>query len=179
MAPVEHRLFFALRIAARVLGVVSGVRDSLGPAPSIVPDSRLHITLGITNDYPDLPPAVVDRLLAIAGTIAAAPVPVRLDRLSGGGGTIALRPSRRIAALTTLTAELHRRMAAAELLRTAWRCQPHVTLLYRADAPFTRAIPPLCWTATEFVLIHSMIGAHRHVELGRWPLVERQSGFAF
>lgn len=178
MAPVEHRLFFALRIAP-VRGLVGGVRDGLGPAPSIVPDSRLHITLGITNDYPDLPPAVVDRLLAIAGTIAAAPVPVRLDQLSGDGKTIALRPSRRIKPLTTLTAALHRRMAAAELLRAAWRRRPHVTLLYRTGAPFTRAIDPICWTATEFVLIHSIIGAHRHVELGRWPLVERQSSFAF
>lgn len=135
MAPVEHRLFFALRIAPGVRGLVGGVRDGLGPAPSIVPDSRLHITLGITNDYPDLPPAVVDRLLAIAGTIAAAPVPVRLDQLSGDGRTIALRPSRRIAALTTLIAELHQRIVAAGLLRAAWRCRPHVTLLYRTGAP--------------------------------------------
>lgn len=179
MAHVEHRLFFAFGIAASVRRRVSGFRDGLGPATSLVSDARLHLTLGITDDYARLPRAAADRLLAIGSTIAADPVPLRLDQLSGGPASVALCPRRRIPPLTALTGTLHRRMDAAGLLRPGWTCRPHVTLLYRAGRPFVRATDPICWTATEFVLIHSIVGGHRHIELGRWPLIERQGSFAF
>lgn len=179
MAAIAHRLFFAFPIAACARPRVAGCRDDLGPAPSIVSDDRLHMTLAITNDYPQLPLAAIDPLLAIGASLAASPVPLRLDQLSGGRGSVALRPARRIKALAELTGTLGRRMAAAGLLRGAWRCRPHVTLLYRKQAAFTRTIDPICWTATDFVLIHSIVGAHQHIELGRWPLIERQGSFPF
>jgi RNA 2',3'-cyclic 3'-phosphodiesterase len=179
MSAVEHRLFYAFRIAQCVQGFVVGLRDGLGACTSIVSDARLHMTLAITNDYPHLPETAVDRLLAIGSSIAAGPVPIRLDQLSGGKGSVALRPARRIQALTALTSQLHQRMAAAGLLRTRWTCHPHVTLLYRDGAPFMRTIDPICWTATDVVLIHSIVGARQHIELGRWPLIERQGSFDF
>jgi len=179
MDVVAHRLFFAFRIAAGVRDVVAGCRDGLGPATGTVSDDRLHMTLAITNDYPQLPIAAVDRMLSIGSSLAESPVPLCLDRLSGGRGSVALRPARRIKALAQLTGTLNRRMTAAGLLRSMWRCHPHVTLLYRKGQAFTRAVDPICWTATDFVLIHSIVGAHRHIELGRWPLIERQGSFDF
>jgi 2'-5' RNA ligase len=137
------------------------------------------MTLAITNDYPQLPLAAVDGMLSIGSNLAASPVPLRLDQLSGGRDSIALIPSTRIQRLAELTGGLHRRMTAAGLLRSAWRCHPHVTLLYRRAAAFKRAVDPICWTATDFVLIHSIVGAHRHIELGRWPLIDRQGSFDF
>ncbi|WP_066725451.1 2'-5' RNA ligase family protein [Sphingomonas pituitosa] len=179
MADIEHRLLFAFRLAASVRSLVAGHRDGLGPAASIVSDDRLHMTLAITSDHPQLPCAAADMLCAIGSSLTASPIALRLDQLSGARGSIALRPARRIKALSELTATLNRRMAAAGLLRDKWRCHPHVTLLYRAGAPFSRPIDPICWTATDFVLIHSIVGATRHIELGRWPLIERQGSFGF
>ena len=179
MADVCHRLFFAFRIAACVRGLVAVHRDELGYASSIVSDDRLHMTLAITEDHPGFPRAAVDPLRAIGASLVASPVPLRLDQLSASRNSIALRPTRRIRALTELTGTLGRRMAAAGLLRHRWRCNPHVTLLYREGAPFIHTIDPICWTASDLVLIHSIVGEHRHVELGRWPLVERQGSFAF
>lgn len=179
MAMVGHRLFFAFPIAAGVRDAMAGHRDGLGGTKSIVSDDRLHMTLAITDDYPQLSCPQVDTMLALGSHLAASPVPLRLDQLSGGPGSVALRPSKRIKALTELTGTLSHRMTAAGLLRPRWRCHPHVTLLYRAGEAFTRAVDPICWIATDVVLIHSIVGAHQHIELGRWPLIERQCSFAF
>jgi len=175
----RNRLFYALRPSPLARNLIGVQRDQLGLAESVVDNDRLHITLGITEDFARQPYAEMKRLIEIGAQVSASPVPVRLDRISGGNETIALRPSRRIDALADLGHKLQQGLAHAGLLRGAWDFHPHVTLLYRRGRPFTRTIPAIGWDATDFVLIHSMLGAHRHVELGRWPLIERQGGFGF
>lgn len=174
-----HRLFYALRPAPLARNLIGVQRDQLGLADALVENERLHITLGITEDFEHRPYAEAKQLLAIGTQISAAPVPVKLDRVSAGGDTIALRPSRKIDALAELGRQLQRGLAAAALLRGGWDFHPHVTLLYRKGRPFTRTIPPIGWDATDFVLIHSILGAHQHIELGRWPLIDRQGAFGF
>ena len=48
---------------------------------------------------------------------------------------------------------------------------PHVTLLHGhgIDA-VEQAIPPIKWTAREFVLVRSFFGQTRHEVMARWPL---------
>ncbi|HEY0413404.1 MAG TPA: hypothetical protein VGD66_09695 [Allosphingosinicella sp.] len=65
-------------------------------------------------------------------------------------------------------------MRRSGLLRDGWKFNPHCTLLYRKGESFLRPSPPFEWAATELVLVHSLVGANRHIELGRWPLVRRQ-----
>jgi len=178
MFAFAHRYFFAL-LPSPVRGVIASQRDQLGAADSKVADHRLHATLAITDDFDHQPALLEANLLAIGESIATGPVPMALDRLSGSTGSVALRPSRRTPALTALAGSLQRRMTRAGLLRAAWTFRPHVTLLYRKGKPFARALEPICWTATDFVLIHSIVGATRHIELGCWPLVERQGSFGF
>jgi 2'-5' RNA ligase len=48
--------------------------------------------------------------------------------------------------------------------------EPHMTLLWDEVAVAERAIEPVRWTVSDFVLIHSLHGRSQHVELGRWPL---------
>lgn len=176
-----HRLLYALRPAPLARNLIGVQRDQLGLADALVENDRLHITLGITEDFERRPYAAAKDLLAIAEQVSAAPVPVTLDRVSAGGDgdSIALRPSRKIDALAELGHQLQRGLRAAGLLRRGWDFHPHVTLLYRKGRPFTRTIPPIGWEATDFVLIHSILGAHQHIELGRWPLIERQGAFGF
>lgn len=174
-----HRLFYALRPAPMARNLIGVQRDQLGLADALVENDRLHITLGITEDFDHRPDAAARRLVAIGEQIAAAPIPMKLDRVSAGGDSIALRPSRKIDGLAELGRQLQRELTRATLLRKGWDFHPHVTLLYRKGSPFTRTIEPIGWDAIDFVLIHSILGAHRHIELGRWPLIARQAAFAF
>jgi len=174
-----HRLFYALRPAPLARNLIDVQRDRLGLADALVGNDRLHMTLGITEDFDHRPYAEAKQLIAIGAQVAAAPVPVMLDRVSAGGDSIALRPARKIDALAELGRQLQRGLAAATLLRRGWEFHPHVTLLYRKGRPFTQRIEPIGWDATDFVLIHSILGAHQHIELGRWPLIDRQGSFGF
>jgi 2'-5' RNA ligase len=50
------------------------------------------------------------------------------------------------------------------------RFTPHVTLLYDYSSMIDQAVRPVSWTVREFTLLHSLLGAHRHTVLARWPL---------
>lgn len=174
-----HRFFYALRPSPLARNLIGVQRDQLGLAETVVENDRLHITLGLTEDFPRPPYDAMARLIEIGAQTSAAPVPVSLDRVSAGNDTIALRPSRRIDALAELGRTLQHGLARAGLLRAGWAFHPHVTMIYRKGRPFTRTIPAIGWEATDFVLIHSLLGEHRHIELGRWPLIARQGSLGF
>lgn len=146
--------------------------------PSWQTNQRLHVTLGITDDYLTADDGTAEALVRIGQVIEAEPVPMSLDRLSGHGEVIALRPSRRPSRLGILQRQLERRLVGAGLFRRGWRFNPHVTLIYRPGMPFSAPVPPIAWEAAELVLIHSLLGETRHQELGRWPLVHQQLGLA-
>jgi RNA 2',3'-cyclic 3'-phosphodiesterase len=173
---VEHRYFFALLPPLREARRIGLIRDRLADVRTPVETLRLHLTLAITGDYPEAGAATQSRLIEIGSSVSAAPFALRLDRLSAGGTTYALRPSQRPARLRALQAPLQERLARSALLRARWSFNPHVTLGYHAGRPsFEDAVEPIEWRAEELVLIHSMVGAHRHEMLGRWPLIERQA----
>lgn len=175
---VLHRLFFALKPQVREARLIGLARDQIGGAHSGVTNDRLHMTLGISNDYRHLGDALVDRMMAIGGTIQGEPVPVRLDRLSGGARSVALRPTGQPHQLADLQHQIGRLVDYWGITRTDWAFNPHVTLLYWNGQPFIRPMAPIAWQAEEFVLIHSRVGATRHNILGRWPLVQRQRSLA-
>ena len=43
-------------------------------------------------------------------------------------------------------------------------------MLYDDRLVAWQAVEPVRWTVREFVLMHSLLGQHRHVPLARWPL---------
>src|SRR3546814_13407080 len=98
-AIVRHRHFFALlpppAEAGRIARMVERWFTATG---SPVRRDRLHITLFALPAAIEVPSGLEERLCEAARAIAAAPVAVTLDRLSGGGRPIVLRPSRRIVA---------------------------------------------------------------------------------
>lgn len=171
---VLHRYFFALRPTEAVARRAGMVRDAFADAGGCVSDERLHVTLGISDDFAERPAAVVDRLLAIGDAVDAEPFALSLDRLSGNGRTIALRPSRTPPGLTALHRQLDAQMRYWNVRRPGWSFNPHMTLLYRPHQEFIRPIEALAWEAAELVLIHSLVGRNQHRALGRWPLERRQ-----
>lgn len=176
---VDHRWFFCLQpptIERRRIGLL---RDELAGGAAVVADHRLHLTLGMTNDHPRHRPDIAARLVELGRMVDAAPFALSLDRVSAAGNVVALRPSRTPPELRLLARQIDRHLAAEGLRRDDWSFNPHVTLIYGAREPFLRPVRPFAWEARELVLIHSVVGATRHVELGRWPLVRRQLSLAF
>lgn len=168
---LAHRFFYALKpddVTARRTHAFA--ERELGPKGLLRPD-RHHVTLGLTEDVPDVPRGLVDALLRAGDAVAAAPFELALDRLAGSHRSVALRPARVVPALRALQAAIARAMASGGIaLRAGWSFSPHQTLAYRRGAIFTRRVPPFRWQVTEFVLVHSHVGLHRHETIGRWPL---------
>jgi 2'-5' RNA ligase len=167
----SHRLFFALTppvvLARQVANAASWFDDEGMPVAA----DRLHVTMFILDDRFDMPSSLVDALRGVGAAIAASPIDVVLDRASGGDKSIALRPSRKIAALDALHRQLANRCAAAGIAgRPNYAFSPHMTLGYRHGRPFNAAVAPIAWTARELVLTHSHLGRTRHDRLGNWPL---------
>jgi RNA 2',3'-cyclic 3'-phosphodiesterase len=170
----RHRLFFALKpplAEARRIGLA---RDGLGITSGAVSNDRLHVTIGITQDYASLPGDVVHHAMRIGDGISGDPFDLCLDRLSAGAESVALRPSRRPPALTMLQKRIDALLTYWGVRRADWRFSPHVTLGYRPGPVSLEAVAPIAWQVREVVLIHSIVGATRHIELGRWPLVRHQ-----
>ena len=137
---------------------------------------RFHITLCDLGEYSELPDALVAQVGRAATTVASPPVAMTFDRLlsfkrnanaqplvlSGGDGLAELHRFRQKLALALAGVGLK------EFVRSSFT--PHMTLLYDPRTIEPREIDPVRWTMTEFVLVDSLRGETRHIQLARWPL---------
>lgn len=179
-AKPTDRLFFALRpdaaTAAAVVHRLELLRRELGLKGRPLKAEHLHLTLHHVGDFEGFPADLVHKLLEASKTVHAPAVPVCLDALLSFG-----RANRRNNPLVLLAGEpleplraFHRSLGvhlqSAGLGSARGKFTPHLTLLYDDALIELRAVEPLRWTASEFLLIDSLIGQTRHVVLGRWPL---------
>ena len=61
-----------------------------------------------------------------------------------------------------------RRAGLAQWTRASF--EPHVTLAYDALVLPPQPVPAIGWRASEFVLVHSLLGRTVHMPLARWAL---------
>ncbi|HEY1395332.1 2'-5' RNA ligase family protein [Roseateles sp.] len=179
-----HALFFCLRPdpdTARRLGAVSeALVRRLGLRAKAARAERLHVTLhhlGWYDDQTDQAEVMAEvRQLAADAAASLRHAPLRLDFdqllsftrkrrnlplvLSGGA---CLDPVR------TLRQALGERLKASGL-RTDPHFTPHLTLFYDDFVVEPQPFIVPGWTATDLVLMDSLQGQSRHVELARWPL---------
>lgn len=171
-SPVIHRFFFALKpdiVTAR--RTYAFAQAELGGKGLLRPE-RHHVTLGLTEDIAEVPAALVERLLRAGEAVCAPPFALVLDCLSTGYGTVALTPASIPQPLRDLQAGISHAMAAEGLaMRKKWTFHPHETLCYRsAPTASERRVTGFRWAVSDFVLVHSYVGLHRHETIGRWPL---------
>jgi 2'-5' RNA ligase len=168
--PPVHRLFFALRPPEDAGDYLAGHQRDLGPGHEVrVP--HLHLTLAITNDFAVFPKREAEVMQRIGGAIVAHSCPVVLDQAVASPRSVMLAPSETLHAVEALHLLLRAGMRAAQArMRTGWRHSPHLTLLYRDGKPFILPVPAFSWRATEFFLVHSLVGLNKHEILARWPL---------
>jgi 2'-5' RNA ligase len=177
---LTDRLFFAIfpnaGAAAQIASLAQQLRGEHGLKGKPLKTERFHVTLHHLGDYAGLPQGLVDVACTVAASIAAAPFDVTFDRaasfstaprnrpfvLRGGDGVASL-----IAFQQTLGDAL-KKTVLGRWAKPAYT--PHVTLLYDDRSVPEQTVPAVSWTASEFVLIHSLIGQTLHVPLGRWPL---------
>lgn len=178
--PPPDRLFFGIfppaPVATRLARMAQGFcdRHALTGRP-LAPD-RFHVTLFHLGDYFGLPGALVRSALEAAGIVSASPFEVQFDFAESFATKthklpLVLRTSTSADRLLDFQRDLGDALKKAGLGRFV-RAQftPHVTLLYDADSVPREPVEPVGWTANEFVLVHSLFGRTRHVQLGRWPL---------
>ncbi|ACS58795.1 2',5' RNA ligase [Rhizobium leguminosarum bv. trifolii WSM1325] len=173
-----HRLFFALCPPDAVEQQAAAIGDDYRRAFSLSGMPRLttlHVSIIWVGDYPRLPEDVVFAARQAGATVESAPIAISFDRimrfpqarslvLCGEGGR---KP------LTRLHVQLGVGMYNAGLRHNVGRdYKPHMTLLYdRKAVPPTTLDTPVSWTASEFLLIHSVLGKTEHRIIDRWPLL--------
>jgi len=166
-----HRFFFALKPDAQTAHSTYAFAEAAFGPKGLLPPAQHHLTLGLTEDFPDVPDEVRSRLMRAGASVTAAGFGLRLDRLVGGRGTLALRPSRVNPQLQDLQQRVALAMEAVDVpMRPGWIFSPHETLAYRSGDPFSRPVAGFDWTVAEFVLVQSRVGMREHRTIGRWPL---------
>jgi len=166
-----HNLFFAVRPAAeeraRIADLIASLR--IGGVPMRL--DRLHITTLSLVMGDVLPRGLAQEVAEVVASIRMPAFRVIFDRLVGGNRSALLLPSEPLEALRLFRERLgFALMRAGIAFQQGGRFSPHVTLLYGGQPMPEIEIEPISWLVEDFVLIDSVIGETRHVEVGRWAL---------
>ena len=178
-APADGVFFAAfpeLKAATRAAQVARHLRAEHGLTGRSIAAERLHVSLRPVGNYAGLPRGIVAAACEAAAAVTMPVFEVAFDRVvsfSGRPGSqpLVLRGGDGVAGLMVL----HQRLGMA-LGQVGLRCrvnpqyEPHVTLLYGAPCVVEQAIETVGWTVREFVLMHSLHGQTRYVQLGQWSL---------
>jgi RNA 2',3'-cyclic 3'-phosphodiesterase len=109
--------------------------------------------------------------------LRTAPFDIRFDDVVSFSGNPQRRPLVLKASAGNEALHVFRESLGRELLRVGLgRCatrafDPHVTLAYVPRGVDAEPVEPIVWRATEFVLIHRLLGRKRYIPLDRWPLL--------
>ena len=165
------RLFFALKPSLPIARQTDHFAESIADGARRIAVDHQHMTLAITSDYVDYPHAVIKALLRAGAGVAAEPFDLRLDRLSIGHRSAALRPSHGVPPLTALQRRIVEGMSGEGIaLRPGWRFSPHQTLFYHDGRPEQRRIEGFQWHVDQFMLVCSHVGRTHHRTLASWRL---------
>ena len=180
-APAEtHRLFFALMPDATTRHDINHAaalvqQQHPGLRARWVKPERFHATLNFLGDFPAIPDQVVEKAIAAADHLRAAPFDWTLDYAASFRGReppCVLRSSHVPEPLPALWRDLHATLVRAGLpLRTERQFTPHVTLAYgRQELPGATPVTPIAWKVDRFVLVHNVVGKGHYQFLGSWKL---------
>jgi len=170
-----HRLFLAFRPPLALVAAIGRWRDVTGAGTAVVADDRLHMTALMLGNFQHTPTDLIARIADVLSRSMLCRCRIVLDMLVGGPGTTLLVPSEPLRGMEAVQARLAALVAHAGIAPAPWwRFSPHMTLHYDSGERGQQPIDPISWTATELVLIESLVGQSRHLTRGRWRLIDRQ-----
>jgi 2'-5' RNA ligase len=177
----QHRdgVFFAILVDAvigrQMMGLARDLCREHGLTGRPLAAECLHVSLHELGGRRGMTQKKIEAACSAAAAIVTPPFDISFDCvkslgeadrravvLYGGGDGDALTEFRRTLGEMLVTAGLLRGAQSSFL--------PHVTLLYDEKDVDFQAVEPIVWTVNDFVLIHSLQGQSRYIELGRWPL---------
>lgn len=179
------RLFFALlpdsETATAIAVLTQQLRAELGLKAAPLRREHLHVTLFFLGDFIGLPRGIVANAERAAATLAWSAFDVLFDRVLSFSGKQHRRPlvlcgqeNEDVRGLIEFQHELAITMNRAGIASAAHQnFVPHLTLLYDDQHVTRQTVASVRWTASEFVLVRSVLGQSRHETLGRWPLISR------
>jgi 2'-5' RNA ligase len=169
-------LFLALLPDAGARGQLAGLAQQLRGehdlrGAALAPE-RFHVTLRSLGSYAGLPPQLVEQARQAGAALVQPAFRVEFDRVMSFSRALVLRGGAGLAGLARFEQALDLALVQSGLGRYARPYTPHLTLLYEGGAKVAeRPVLPVGWMATEFVLLHSLVGQTRHIVLERWPLL--------
>jgi 2'-5' RNA ligase len=181
-----HRLFFAIRpdFEAKSMAVDTAQRrmNAGGLSGGQVAPEHLHVTLHWLGDHAVVPHDLLCRAKEAGDRVEMEPFGVGFNRvgsLDTRMGGLALTGAAELKKLRQFQRILARAMEGAEIGRyIRKRFNPHVSLLYCQQHVVPEPVAPIRWRVDELVLIDSLLGCGRHIDLGNWPLRSRQMNFS-
>ncbi|WP_144150356.1 2'-5' RNA ligase family protein [Paraburkholderia sp. BCC1885] len=178
-------LFFAVlpdaNTAASITKLSQQIRGEIRSKGKPLAANRLHVTLSYLGNFAGgLPQGLVDAAIKAAASIKMEPFSVEFDHalrfgpehrpgplvLAGGDGVVGLHTLNEALARALQNVEFGDPVAA----RRPEHYKPHVTLAYGMPYMAARPVEAVSWNVREFVLVHSLVGLTRHIELARWTL---------
>jgi len=189
--PRNDALFFALvpdaSAASRMAEIGRQQRIKHGLTGKLLTPEQLHMPLiGLRSDlglHAGLPSELVDLAMQAAAAITMPSFDVVLDRvrsLAGLRRPLVLCGGEGVRGAAVMQLAIEFAMHELGIGSAGRRHVPHVMVLDGWRGIVEEAIEPVRWTATEFVLLHSLRGRREAVVLGRWALgegIDRPSGF--
>ena len=184
-------LFFALvpeaSAASRMAEIGREQRRKHGLTGKLLAPEQLRMPLvGLRADLglnTGLPSGLVDLAMQAAAAIIMPSFEVVLDRvrsLPGLRRPLVLCGGEGVSGVVVMQLAIHFVMHELGIDAAGPRHVPHVTVLDGWRGSVDEAVEPVRWTATEFVLLHSLRGRREPVVLGRWALgkgIDRPRGF--
>ncbi len=177
--PRPEATYFALRPDASagqaMLDLAQWYRSRCGLTGRPYDIGRLHVSLFPAVSRRGWRKDDATAAMRAAVRVRAAPFPVAFERICTFAGRderpVVLCCNHGAAELSALRDALRGELSKEGLWSGAAGFQPHVTLLWdRRGIQEACLREPVRWTVESFVLIRSLIGQGRQLDLGRWPL---------
>jgi 2'-5' RNA ligase len=179
-AAVRVQDYFALRPAPAaaydIAEFAKGCRQRHGLSEPAYGPGRLHISLNTVMSRRGPRKGDLEAGLRAAEHVRFSPFPLAFDRLR----TFRIRRDKQPTVLcccvgadqlSALRDALRQALTREGLWRGAAGFEPHLTLIWdRRSVPSARLDEPIGWMAEDFVLLRTIWGEGRQVEIGRWPL---------
>lgn len=177
--PRRDLFYFALRpdgsAAAAAVDLARECRTRHGLRGTPVGADRLHVSLCPAMSRRGPRKGDIASAMRAAARVQAEAFDIGFDWLGTFGHkerrAIVLRCTAGKEPIARLRESLTGELVKAGLGWARGRFVPHLTVLWdREPVPETRLDRQICWRAGEFVLVHSLVGRSRHIDLGKWPL---------